>query len=258
MTSPLGGARSIQLSYRGRRACIVAFRFDTQKWQSGLWSHDRRLGLTRTNLLRKPRGMKTPLPRSFVRLASAAGVLSLAVAAHANPPSPDARAAQVGSALPDGAVISARSVILTPVAGGDSTAVPVGADGSFSAAGLAPGRYTLRVASVTVPRQTQGASFGEKVNQGLQATGGALASGASVAAPGTAGAVTPVAESQGRLHLHNEGIVHRDLAARMPAHVTVGGQPSRAVDVDGGGVAVEVPSNGAIAGVVVGVIAARQ
>ncbi|TCC87079.1 hypothetical protein EZ428_23060 [Pedobacter frigiditerrae] len=34
--------------------------------------------------------------------------------------------------------------------------------------------------NVTVPKQTQGATFGEKVNAGLHAAGGALAQGASV------------------------------------------------------------------------------
>ena len=34
--------------------------------------------------------------------------------------------------------------------------------------------------NVTVPKQTQGATFGEKVNAGLHAAGGAVAQGASV------------------------------------------------------------------------------
>jgi hypothetical protein len=40
-----------------------------------------------------------------------------------------------------------------------------------------PNRISM---NVTVPKQTQGATFGEKVNQGLQAAGGALASGAAL------------------------------------------------------------------------------
>lgn len=40
-----------------------------------------------------------------------------------------------------------------------------------------PNRISM---NVTVPKQTQGAAFGEKVNAGLQAAGGALASGASL------------------------------------------------------------------------------
>ncbi|RTL57367.1 MAG: hypothetical protein EKK37_15080 [Sphingobacteriales bacterium] len=50
--------------------------------------------------------------------------------------------------------------------------------------------YQSRISTnVTVPKQTQGATFGEKVNQGLQSAGSAL--------------------SQGR-----QGIIHRDLSAR--------------------------------------------
>jgi hypothetical protein len=52
--------------------------------------------------------------------------------------------------------------------------------------------YNNRISmNVTVPKQTQGATFGEKVNQGLHAAGSALSQGASM-----------------------KGIVHRDLAAR--------------------------------------------
>lgn len=40
-----------------------------------------------------------------------------------------------------------------------------------------PNRISM---NVTVPKQTQGATFGEKVNQGLQAAGSALANGASL------------------------------------------------------------------------------
>ncbi|MBI5372827.1 MAG: carboxypeptidase regulatory-like domain-containing protein [Sphingobacteriales bacterium] len=54
--------------------------------------------------------------------------------------------------------------------------------------GTMPNRIST---NVTVPKQTQGTTFGEKVNAGLHAAGGALAQGAS-----------------------REGIVHRDLAAR--------------------------------------------
>ena len=46
-----------------------------------------------------------------------------------------------------------------------------------------PGRIST---NVTVPKQTQGATFGEKVNQGLHASGGALSQGAS-----TVGASVP-------------------------------------------------------------------
>ena len=42
---------------------------------------------------------------------------------------------------------------------------------------LSPNRISM---NVTVPKQTQGATFGEKVNQGLHSAGGALAQGASL------------------------------------------------------------------------------
>lgn len=44
-----------------------------------------------------------------------------------------------------------------------------------------PNRISM---NVTVPKQTQGATFGEKVNQGLHAAGGALAQGASATSMG--------------------------------------------------------------------------
>ena len=54
--------------------------------------------------------------------------------------------------------------------------------------------------NVTTPRQTQGATFGEKVNAGLQTAGGAVASGATVQNPlyqgsGNSG-VNPLFESK--------------------------------------------------------------
>jgi hypothetical protein len=193
-----------------------------------------------------------------VRLACAAGIVSFLVgnAVYAERPAPESRAAGVGSALPGGGAIGAHSVILTPGAGGDSTAVPITADGSFRASGLAPGRYTLRVASITVPRQTQGASIGENVSQGLHATGGALATGAQAVAPASPGAAVPGADGSARLH--PERIVHRDLAARMSTNFAVGNQAPRAIEVDGEGAAVDVPSTGTIAGITGGAIAARQ
>jgi len=54
--------------------------------------------------------------------------------------------------------------------------------------------------NVTTPKQTQGATFGEKVNAGLQTAGGAVASGATVQNPlyqgsGNSG-VNPLFESK--------------------------------------------------------------
>ena len=45
---------------------------------------------------------------------------------------------------------------------------------------LAPSSNARISMNVTVPKQTQGATFGEKVNAGLHAAGGAVAQGASV------------------------------------------------------------------------------
>lgn len=53
--------------------------------------------------------------------------------------------------------------------------------------------YQSRISmNVTTPKQTQGATFGEKVNQGIHAAGSAISQGASL----------------------RDGIIHRDLAAR--------------------------------------------
>lgn len=66
------------------------------------------------------------------------------------------KAALVGGALPGGSVISAA------VSKIDNNSMP--------------NRISM---NVTVAKQTQGSTFGEKVNQGLHAAGSALASGAS-------------------------------------------------------------------------------
>jgi hypothetical protein len=71
-------------------------------------------------------------------------------------------------ALPGGAVISARSAMAVPVAGGKGVATPIGSDGAFKFVGLKPRQsYRVAITSTTVPRQTQGTTFGEKVNAGL-------------------------------------------------------------------------------------------
>jgi len=56
--------------------------------------------------------------------------------------------------------------------------------------------------NVTTPRQTQGATFGEKVNAGLQSAGGSVANGATVQNPlyqssGSSG-VNPLFESKAK------------------------------------------------------------
>jgi hypothetical protein len=99
-----------------------------------------------------------------------AGITSQGARAADPAPAPAERAAIVGGALPGGAVISAavsaQSVGLAPVAGGPVTITPMARDGTFRAVGLKPGHYQLSVRSLSVARQTQQASFGEKVQSG--------------------------------------------------------------------------------------------
>jgi hypothetical protein len=184
--------------------------------------------------------MKAPTLRSPIRLAITTGLLALvcSIAAVADTPPVAGRTAPLGGALPGGAVISARSVVLTPTTGGLSTAFPLAADGTFRAEGLAPGHYKLRLISATVPKQTQGATFGEKVQSGLAQTGGALASGAALT-----GSVPPKSSN---------------MPARISMNVTVARQATRPVEIDGDGVEVEIAADGAIAGIAGGVVAGRQ
>ena len=50
--------------------------------------------------------------------------------------------------------------------------------------------------NVTVPKQTQGATFGEKVNAGLHAAGSALSQGASAAPGAVSGCVVDTAAAR--------------------------------------------------------------
>jgi len=163
---------------------------------------------------------------AFMALSLAMSVITRAADAprQAAPVSSDA--AQLGGSLPGGAVISARSVLLTPSAGGLTTAVPVAADGSFRASGLAAGSYSLKLSSVTVPRQTQGATFGEKVNAGLHAAGGALAQGAARS---------------------NVNGINNSMPNRISMNVTVARRVTPLV-VDGDGTDVTVGSDGLLEG----------
>lgn len=112
------------------------------------------------------------LPAAIGATLLAVGSVSVAVAKDAVPAAAGpAPAAVVGGALPGGAIISARSVMLAPLAGGNGVAVPIASDGSFKLADLAPGRYRLAISSTAVAKQTQGATFGEKVNAGLASAG---------------------------------------------------------------------------------------
>lgn len=107
-----------------------------------------------------------------------AGTSPATVAEEAAAPSPARAGVGVATGVvPGGAIVSAKSVIVAPVAGGDGVAVPIAGDGTFRIEGLQPGRYRLVVSSTPVAKQTQGATFGEKVNAGLHAAGSAVATG---------------------------------------------------------------------------------
>jgi len=188
-----------------------------------------------------------------------AGMSSATVAEEAAAPS-SARAG-VGVAtgtVPGGAIVSAKSVIVAPVAGGDGVAVPIAGDGTFHIAGLKPGRYRLIVSSTPVAKQTQGATFGEKVNAGLHAAGSAMATGTgsktkhdtaknSVAnvrretAPPAPPVSPPPTEDAAKLK------VDGGMPNRISMNVTVPKQ-NYVVDVDGAPVEVDVDPSGSLSG----------
>lgn len=166
-------------------------------------------------------------------------------------------AALVGGALPGGAILSARSVAVAPDSGGVITAAPVGADGTFRLVGLPAGPYRLAVTTTTVPKQTQGATFGEKVNAGLHAAGSAVAQGAASSrhdtaknaignvraretAPGAASAGTGDTQSAKLPDLGG-------MPNRISMNVTVGKQTQRVV-LDESVIPVEVGADGSLAG----------
>ena len=177
--------------------------------------------------------MTTSYRSPAVAASLGAALISLVVAAGANAAEPAVAprasgAALVGGALPGGAVISARSVAVAPAAGGTITAVPVAGDGTFRVTGLAPGAYRLALTSTAVAKQTQGATFGEKVNAGLHAAGSAVAQGAS-AKSGI------------------NGINANSMPNRISMNVTVA-KVVQPVVVDETAVAVEVGADGVLAG----------
>lgn len=122
----------------------------------------------------------------------------------------------IGGALPGGAVVSsavqgAKQVTLTPADGGTATAATLGADGSFSFEGLAPGRYQLALRSPSTPKQTQGASFG---------------------------GLAKAAYARGD---------QNSMPNRISMNMTIGRQ-TQVVQVDGPGVEVEVGADGRLSG----------
>ncbi len=197
--------------------------------------------------------MKSPLS-VFAGLALVlASAASAEDAARAAPP---VGLGVAGAAVPGGAVLSSAHVALVPAAGGSGVAAPLAGDGSFAMRGLAPGRYRLALKSGAVPKQTQGATFGEKVNAGLHSAGSAVASGAKV--PKTkhdtaknsignvrareAGPSGPAAPADGAKVGVDGGMPNR-----LSMNVTVA-KRSHTVELDGADVEVEVGDDGTLAG----------
>lgn len=174
-------------------------------------------------------------------------------------------ASLLGGALPGGAVISARYVTATPASGGQAVSAAIASDGSFRIARLAPGPYRLSITSgTTAAKQTQGATFGEKVNSGLQAAGSAVAQGASTGAAKHDTAKNSVGNVRGReatpatepatdtstsSPATQKGInnINGGMPNRISMNVTVARQTQR-IEVDGAPVAVEVGADGQLSG----------
>ncbi len=160
----------------------------------------------------------------MVRIAASGALVMLVAGGQvladdaARKPAPPAAAATVGGALPGGAILSARSVTLVPAAGGAPISAPIGSDGTFKLAGLAAGPYRLSV-NTTVPKQTQGATFGEKVSAGTAAAG---------AKSGING-------------------INNGMPNRISMNVSIA-KRTRAVEVDGAPIDVEVGSDGILSG----------
>ena len=208
--------------------------------------------------MKHPQQIPLSSPFAMAPVAMALG-LSLTLASGAtHAQSAPERTAMLGGALPGGAIVSARSVALAPVGGGSITGAPVAADGSFRVAGLTPGAYRLAITSTTVPKQTQGATFGEKVNSGLHAAGSAIQQGAALsrhevakntvgnirareAAPQPATSPAPPSETA-RINDINAGMPNR-----ISMNVTVARQTQRLV-VDESVIDVEVGADGVLSG----------
>lgn len=171
----------------------------------------------------------------FVVLAVCIATFVAAAAAQEVTPAAQRGAGLIGGALPGGAVVSsavqgAKQVTLTPADGGTATAAILGADGSFSFEGLAPGRYHLALRSPSTPKQTQGASFGGLTNA-VGAVSNVRPGGPSAAASAAAYA----------------NVDQNSMPNRISMNMTIGRQ-TQVVQVDGPGVEVEVGADGRLSG----------
>ena len=172
-------------------------------------------------------------------------------------------ASQLGGALPGGAIISARYATAVPVSGGSAVSTPIAGDGSFNFAALTPGPYRLAIASSSVPKQTQGATFGEKVNAGLHAAGSAVSQGATTVTKhdtamnsvgnvrGREAAPSPAPASDvsttGQAAQKGVNGINGGMPNRISMNVTVARQ-TRTIDVDGAPLDVTVGADGNLAG----------
>ena len=109
--------------------------------------------------------------------------------------------------------------------------------------GLIPGHYHVALASVTVPKQTQGATFGEKVNAGVNAAGSAVSQGAPAAGARHEMAKNSVGNIRGRVD-PNSG-----MPARISMNLTVA-RTSHVLKVDGAPVAIEIGADRRLTGVI--------
>jgi hypothetical protein len=178
--------------------------------------------------------MNAPRPCSVV-LAVCIATFFAAAAAQEGAPAAQRGAGLIGGALPGGAVLSAAvqgamQVTLTPADGGTTAAATLSADGSFSFEGLAPGRYHLALRSPSTPRQTQGASFGERANS--------VSAVSNVRLGGPSGAASAAAYAK----LDQNGMPNR-----ISMNVTIGKQ-TRLAQVDGPDLEVEVGADGRLSG----------
>jgi len=180
-------------------------------------------------------------------------------------------ASLLGGALPGGAVISAAvssvsslggagggasaaayaatgRVLLTPVGGGKTVSCDLADDGSFELKGLKPGTYHLRISmNVTVPKQTQGATFGEKVNSGKASEAGNRAKHDTAKnSIGNIRARTGGNETEGGAG-KNVDNVNGGMPNRISMNVTVAKQNLTASE-DGESVNVQVDEDGTLAG----------
>ncbi len=205
------------------------------------------------------RYLRSPVALSAVLLGVGLAGMSLPALAQVTAAPSSVRAAQpvAAGSLPGGAVVSAKSVLLAPLSGGDGFAVPLAADGSFRAEGLQPGRYRLMVSSTTVARQTQGATFGEKVNAGLHAAGSAVATGVGTSKHETVKnsignvrgreAPPPPATSPPPAGTASKDNINGGMPNRISMNVTVARQ-TLVLDVDGAPVELDVDRSGSLAG----------